>query len=413
MHAAQLILALVFLFLSGCDRAASSRPESMEEKTHERTAPAVTLDQLQGVHPASPLLLKTNVFAFQPKSQGQAVICSNRDGVSVWDLTNGKRRLLLESSEIVIDLAEPRGGHQLLTVAAGRTAPARLWDRKSGQLVREFPSPFAADSHSPTLPDDAWNQWQNPNVWRFATTGFVPGDGFGLTCAAFNADGSRIATGCEDGRLVIWETATATPLTTLKTELPRVLSIRFSADGRRLLVAARDDRIQLWNLESSQVIRQFEETRTEDWVRGYRPAICFSDDGSRFALYSPRQLAILVCDATSGKTLHRMPETSRLPRGKLQLSVQRGLAFIDDHLLFSNTGGWIRIRDISSREVIAQQECQSGVNAGYAYPDIHFVEYLPALDAFMAVEVENDENTGHDDWTTISLRPRTGFESVP
>ncbi|MCR9200081.1 MAG: hypothetical protein NXI04_15710 [Planctomycetaceae bacterium] len=412
MNAAQFLLVLVLLFLSGCDRAASSRQDSRKQQTHLRATPAVTLDQLQGVHPASPLLLKTNVFAFQPTSKGDGLICSDRDGVSVWDLADGKRRLLLESPGIVIDLAEPRSGHQLLTVAAGRTTSARLWDRKSGRLVREFASPFAADAQSPTLPDDAWNQWRDPSIWRFASTGFVPRDGFGLTCAAFNADGSRIAAGCEDGRVVIWETATAKPLTTLETELSRVLSVRFSADGSRLLVAARDDRIQLWNLETSQLVRQFEETRTENWVSGYRPAICFSDDGTRFALYSPRQLAIVVGDADSGKTLHCIADNSRLPGGKLQLSLQRGLAFIDDTSLFSNTGGWIRIWNIPSGQVIAQQECQSGVNAGYAYPNIHFVQYLPSLDAFIAVEVENDENTGHDDWTTVSLRPRILFENM-
>lgn len=413
MNAARLIPGLVLLILSGCDRAASSGQDSTGEQTQERTAPTATLDQRQGVHPASPLLLRTNVFAFLPAAEGDGIICSDRDGVSVWDLTDGSHRLLLESPEIVIDLAEPRGGHQLLTVAAGRTTPARLWEMNTGKLLREFPSPFAANLQSPMRPDDAWNQWRDPSIWRFASTGFVPRDGFGLTCAAFSADGSRIAAGCEDGRVVIWESATAKPLTTLETELPRVLSVRFSADGSRLLVAARDDRIQLWNLETSQLVRQFEETRTENWVSGYRPAICFSDDGTRFALYSPRQLSILVCDANSGRTLRRMADNSRLPRGKLQLSLQRGLAFIDDTALFSNTGSWIRIWNISSGEVIAQQECQSGVNAGYAYPNIHFVEFLPSLDAFMAVEVENDENTGHEDWTTISLRPRKGFERLP
>lgn len=78
-----------------------------------------------------------------------------------------------------------------------------------------------------------------------------------------------------------------------------------------------------------------------------------------------------------------------------------------------NTGGWIKRWNFTNGELIQQQECKSGVPAGYAYPSIQYVEFLGALNAFADVEVENDENTGHEDWTTVSLRPRKLFERPP
>ena len=236
---------------------------------------------------------------------------------------------------------------------------------------------------------------------------------FGFTCAAFSAGDAKVAAGCEDGRVIIWDATTAERIKTITTGIPRILEIAFSVDGSRLLVAAKDDRIQLWDLNEDKIIRQFDETRRKTWVEGYRPSITFSADGSKFALYSPRAWEILICDATSGDVLHRISEPSFLPSGKLQLSWRRGIAFIDESTLFSNTGGWIKLWNFKNGELLQQQECKSGVNPGYAYPSIEYVEFLPALDAFIAVEVENDENTGHDDWTTVSFRPRKLMESRP
>ncbi|WP_218933853.1 hypothetical protein [Rubripirellula lacrimiformis] len=45
--------------------------------------------------------------------------------------------------------------------------------------------------------------------------------------------------------------------------------------------------------------------------------------------------------------------------------------------------------------------------------NIEFVDFFPSLDAFVAVEVENGENTGRDAWASVSLRSRKVFEPSP
>lgn len=330
-------------------------------------------------------------------------------------MATGKRSRLIEHSEVVLGVALNATDDALLTVATGKATPTRLWDLKTGKMLKEFPSPFeSVDETSQVYKEDhGWNKWRHQDIWRFAHTGIVPETGFGFTCAAFGPAGAIIATGCEDGRIIIWDAATAEPIKTLATGIPRILAIAFSADGSRLLAAATDDIIQLWDLDEYKMISKFDETRIENWGKGNRPAITFSADGSRIAFYSPRALEILICDSASGDVLHRIPETSRLPNGSLHSSLRRGLAFIDESTLFSNTGAWIKLLDFTNGELIQQQKCKSGVNVYYANPSIHYVEFLPTLDAFVAVEVENSEDTGHEDWTTVSLHPRKLFERAP
>lgn len=412
-------VALLPILLLGCadrtNEAGRLHGERSAGSRVEAAGPAVSLDQLQGVHPHRPLILKTDAFDFRSSDTGATIVCSDRHGVGVWDMTTGKRSRLIEHSEVVLAVALNATDDALLTVSTGKATPVRLWDLKTGKMLKEFPSlSESVDETSQVSKEDhEWNLWRHPDIWNFASTGIVPKAGFGFTCAVFGPEDAKIATGCEDGRIIIWDATTAEPIKTLATGIPRMLSIAFSVDGSRLLAAAKDDRIQLWDLDKYKVIRQFDETRRKIWVEGHRPAITFSADGSKFALYSPRALEILICDSTSGNVLHRISEPSRLPRGKLHLSLRRGLAFIDESTLFSNTGGWIKLWNFTNGELIQQQECKSGVNAGYAYPSIEYVEFLPALDAFVAVEVESDENTGHDDWTTVSFRPRKLMESTP
>ncbi|GAB5403331.1 MAG: hypothetical protein Aurels2KO_15620 [Aureliella sp.] len=417
----RLTVVLLAIFILGCaDRTNESEPERLSDShsvapANKETHPVVSVDQLQGVHPNRPLILKTNAFDFRSSDSGATIVCADRQGVGVWDMATGKRNRLIEHSEVVLGVEFSPTDNALLTVATGKSTPARLWDLQTGTMLKEFSSPFASDNETSQIRDEdyGWNLWRHPDIWRFARTGIVPQAGFGFTCCAFGPAAKNIAAGCEDGRIIIWDAATAAPTKTLDTGIPRILALAFSVDGSRMLAAARDDIIQLWDLDKNEMLRQFDETRRVDWAAGYRPAIAFSADGSKFALYSPRTLEILICDSTAGEILHRIQEPSRLPSGKLHFSLQRGLAFTDETTLFSNTGGWIKIWNFTTGELIQHQECQSGVNAGYAYPSIQYVQFLPRLDAFVAVEVENDENTNHDDWTTISLRPRKLFERTP
>lgn len=53
--------------------------------------------------------------------------------------------------------------------------------------------------------------------------------------------------------------------------------------------------------------------------------------------------------------------------------------------------------------IIGRCRWQSGVNRFYSGAAIEFVRYVPSIAAILALEVDNDENTLHQDWTILSV----------
>jgi WD40 repeat protein len=59
-----------------------------------------------------------------------------------------------------------------------------------------------------------------------------------VTNVSFSPDGKRIASGCEDGMIKLWDAASGTELATLKGHQGEVTNVSFSPDGTRLASAA-------------------------------------------------------------------------------------------------------------------------------------------------------------------------------
>ncbi len=82
----RLSLALPILLLGCADRSNELRhtsDESIVRSNSEAAGTVVSLDQLQGVHPHQPLILKTNAFDFQASGNGATIFCGDRQGVGV------------------------------------------------------------------------------------------------------------------------------------------------------------------------------------------------------------------------------------------------------------------------------------------------------------------------------------------
>jgi len=64
---------------------------------------------------------------------------------------------------------------------------------------------------------------------------------------AFSPDGKRVASGCLDNTVKIWDVATDRLLLTLKGHSGRILSIAFSPDGKRLISGSSDHTAIIWD----------------------------------------------------------------------------------------------------------------------------------------------------------------------
>lgn len=98
-------------------------------------------------------------------------------------------------------------------------------------------------------------------VWNAATGQVVQewaGHAASANAAAFDAAGKRLVTVGNDGKIKLWETASAKELRTLETVSGvQLVSVGFTADGKQVFSAANGERARLWNAETGDVMLEF------------------------------------------------------------------------------------------------------------------------------------------------------------
>jgi len=68
----------------------------------------------------------------------------------------------------------------------------------------------------------------------------------------------------------------------------------------------------------------------------------------------------------------------------------------------------MQIWDLDSKR-LTKQHAYQGM---YSTPSVAHVEYLSAISAAMVVEVENSEDTFHQDWMQLQIIPLSRFENT-
>jgi WD40 repeat protein len=207
--------------------------------------------------------------AFSP--DGARLATASADGTArLWDARTGEPLLVLQGhQDAVASIAFSPDGSRVATAAGGpiRKAiglpkpdcTARVWDARTGQ----------------------------PLV-------VLRGHAGELTCVAFSADGSRIATASQDRTARIWDARTGKLLHVLAGHTFDVWGVCFSPDGSRLATAGGGT-ARVWDVRTG---RSLLEVKGPGWVH----AVAFNPDGSRLAAAGDG--AALVWDAHTGKLLH-------------------------------------------------------------------------------------------------------------
>ena len=204
----------------------------------------------QFIHPAS---FQIYEVAFSP--DGRSMLTAGTgpetgeeipETVWVWDLRQTAEPVLKINTEghvIFQAVFSPDG--QYILGAVGNEPVARLWDAKTGALVREF------TGHS----------------------NFVTG-------VTFSPDGKTIATSSLDNTVRLWNVQTGQEIRQFLGHIEAVWSVAFSPDGKTLLSGSIDGTVRLWDAETGKGLR-----RLAGHAAGVESAI-FSPDGKFIATAS-------------------------------------------------------------------------------------------------------------------------------
>ncbi len=301
--------------------------------------------------------------AFSP--DGRTLVASSftpDSPLRLWDVASGELRHVLPGHEGSEFAAFTQDGRYLVSCGFEQTElkhrgdkTVRVWEVSGGREVFRFPGHAEGPLCVAVWPDGrilssgkdcAVRMWRLPDATEAPSISAerlrIDSHKTPTWGVAFSPDGTRIASGANDGAVLLHEVSSGRQLGEYRGHAAKVHGLSFSADGR-LLTASWDRTIRLWTVETGDEQRRFEGHT------GLVHAVAWSPDGKQFVscTHEGDQGAIWLWDADSGTVLRKFEgvrfqpfAVSYSPDGKQVLS--------------GSHDGIMRLWDVATGQVVKQ-----------------------------------------------------------
>lgn len=250
------------------------------------------------------------------------VASTNMDTVRIWDVVTEELRHTLKDSSNGETLAFSPDGKTL----AGGGIAIRLWATEAGNELSKLNGhtrlveaiTFSPDGSILASGDssgkiilwrlDAHNQKSTlPRLLRSFTGGkqdsarnnekrTLTGHALPIGVLDFTTDSKKLASGSQDGTVIVWDVETEKPLVTLTGHTGFIKGLRFLEDSKTFISGGNDGTIRLWDID----------TRTEQIIEiklpGFTSALAFSRDGKTIGMEHQRQVRLWDTDTQSFST---------------------------------------------------------------------------------------------------------------
>ena len=245
---------------------------------------------------------------------GRVILSGSSDHtMRLWDRKSGRmiRRFPGHFGWVMSVAFSPDGRRAL---SGGEDKVFRLWDLQTGGLLREFKghtdwvirvafSPDGKLAYSTSGASGVWNDGTDfgVRVWDLETgqqVGKMEGHKQIVWGLAVSRDGRRVLTGGDT--IILWDAQTRTEIRRFNKHTDKVEGVAFLPDGRRAVSSGHDGTIRLWDLETGQELHCF---------RGAGPGgtnLAVSPDGRRLISSNYESMELRLWDVEARKQLDRV-----------------------------------------------------------------------------------------------------------
>ena len=223
--------------------------------------------------------------------------------IEFWDAQNGEflNAVLIETN---FDAAAISPDCKILAVVGKNSFPLRLWDIKTGKLLKSSKKFNESYEYVEFSPDGrnvvTGGIWDSVSIWEVSTAELLNSMARGepVNSTTYSPNGKTIAGGSDDGTIRFWDATTGKLLNTITGHTDsQFFSVAFSPDGETLICGGESE-LQSWNPQTGEHLKIIKEPRCNVY------SIIYSPDANIFATGGTSKKARLW-DAKTGRFLGR------------------------------------------------------------------------------------------------------------